>query len=410
MIDMRTLRILSTSFIFLVVFALASNGKTKYQLSINASDFVGYYDNTEHEVTTTATEVDPSDPNNPKTFEVTLGYYNVKYENSSFICFNKGNGCIYNKTNLGKITEKVSYYIYSGISSVYVYYGNRTKPYDSQSINNNNNYGFFQIINLSNGQEAKLDNIIIKFEIDDTPTTITLDENSADNNTTISSNGNKVVNVALKRSVTEDMWNAICLPFSMTTDQMTTVFGEGYHLQEFSSVSTENGGTQLQFQEVSGNSVAGTPYIIYPTKSISSGETVSIDGVTISSSAPTTVEKTDRSDNTYTYQGIYVPTVLEKGNKSIIFIGANNKFYWPNTDSPMKAFRAYFTLPSQASSSNISLSTEDQGVTDRIQLSEIQGIEASGNIYSIHGQYVGNSPNDLPKGLYITNGHKFIVK
>ena len=159
---------------------------------------------------------------------------------------------------------------------------------------------------------------------------------------------------------------------------------------------------------------AGKPYIVYPTRSTLASVAEVISGVTISNTAtPSTITIYDASNNPYTYQGIYIPTVLERGNKNIIFIGPDNKIYWPNTDNPMKAFRAYFTLPSSNTSSNFSLSTEEQGVVNNISMAEVSGLGShcsADGIYTLYGQLVGTSTDQLPKGIYITNGRKFIVK
>lgn len=35
---------------------------------------------------------------------------------------------------------------------------------------------------------------------------------------------------------------------------------------------------------------------------------------------------------------------------------------------------------------------------------------ANSNVYSVSGQYLGNSIDNLPKGLYIVNGKKIVIK
>ncbi len=381
---------------------------TVYTLEITPADFTSCYD---YSYSNNVNHKTQAHSESGATFEVEWISDRIWYKNTEYsLC--AMNGYIYNTTNLESIKE-VKVYTYDGSGDyIYIYYGDSQKPASNQTIGDND--GYFQVKNY--GTESQIKKVIITFKIDDTPPTIELHENSSENSTIISSNLGNTVNVNLSRSLTANMWNAICLPFSLNSNQKTALFGKGYSLQEFSSIGNENGGTQLNFQAVatSDDLQAGIPYIVYPTISTTSQE---ISGVTIASTAePAVVTKADNSGKIYTYQGIYIPTRLDNiagDPKQVLFIGANNKFYWPKTSNPMKAFRAYFILPSAGASSNFSLSTEEQGVSDGISLSEVTGLDIQGspnNIYTLHGQLVGSFSDQLPKGIYIANGRKFIVK
>ena len=220
------------------------------------------------------------------------------------------------------------------------------------------------------------------------------------------------VTVNLYRSLTADMWNAICLPFSLTTEQRNTLFGEGHKLQKFDNIGSDNGGTQLNFVEVTGATVAGEPYIVMPTQSVQKNAVVVLSNVNITSTEPTVVNVDD-----YTFQGIYNPTQLNNitsDPKQVLFIGANNKFYWPNTSTPMKAFRAYFIVPADAAGAgSMALGTDDNGIITSIPMAELDGLFIQGvndRVYTISGQYIGTKTEGLAKGIYIVNGRKFIVK
>lgn len=244
---------------------------------------------------------------------------------------------------------------------------------------------------------------------------ITLKE-GLDNTETINDNENNSVTVNLYRSLTAGMWNAICLPFAMNDTQRKALFGEGYELQEFTSAELDaEGTTQLNFSKVNADvsTVAGTPYIVWPTQSVQSGAVVPINGVTISSTEPSGINK-----NNYIFQGIYNPTALEDmsaARENILFIGANNQLLKPSANSgAMKGFRAYFILPTNnTGASTMSLCTEDNGVITSIPLAEVSGLFTNMDnhrVYSISGQYLGNKTEGLTKGIYIVNGRKFIVK
>ena len=244
-----------------------------------------------------------------------------------------------------------------------------------------------------------------------------------DNTTTISNNENKLVTVNLYRSLTADMWNAICLPFAMTDAQRKALFGEGYELQEFSSVETnDNGFPQLNFTKVSAstNTTAGTPYIVWPTQSVQADAVVPINGVTIvapSNDKPDAVSQSLEGKD-YFFQGIYSPTALQDmgaNRKNILFLGRGSQLLTPSENSgAMKGFRAYFILPASSTEAGaLSLNTEDSGIITSIPMAEVDGLYTNmdnNRVYSISGQYIGTKTEGLAKGIYIVNGRKFIVK
>ena len=159
------------------------------------------------------------------------------------------------------------------------------------------------------------------------------------------------------------MWNTICLPFNLNSNQKVLLFGEGYHLHEFYGIDNDNGVTHLKFRAVAEGDdlAAGIPYIVYPTKSLASEEAEKLTEVVISTPSPQAITINDENGNAFTYQGIYVPTRIDNikdDPKQVLFIGPDNHIYWPNTSNPLKGFRAYFTLPSSTYSANVYLSTE----------------------------------------------------
>jgi hypothetical protein len=238
---------------------------------------------------------------------------------------------------------------------------------------------------------------------------ITLNESSTDNGTIISNavKQGKVLAVNLYRQLTANMWNAICLPFDMDDAKMTELFGDGYKLRSFSSVEKDGANVTLKFAGAT-TLQAGVPYIVLPTKTVECNAVAVVSDVKLTSTQPGVVTKTaDGRD--YTFQGIYAPKSFTVGDKSIRFIGSGNKFYYPNSENPMRAFRAYFTLPSGATDAKVGMSfDEDMGVATGIVA--VDGGAVSGRIYSMSGQYVGTSTQGLPRGLYIRDGRKFVVK
>lgn len=215
--------------------------------------------------------------------------------------------------------------------------------------------------------------------------------------------------VMLYRSLTAGTWNTICLPFVPTPEQADAIFGEGAKFAEFSSVS--NG--VMQFKSVAGSLVAGRPYLVLPTKSQTASSPIKLTGVTIPDTA---IEPTPVTKNGYSFVGIYTMTPFPINDRTIRFVAANNKLKYPSTASasnpnlstPLKALRAYISLPNAQTSNGAKDYFEvDSFVPTSIANIQIEG-DGDGAIYNIGGQRVEGK--SLPKGIYIRDGKKFVVK
>lgn len=221
---------------------------------------------------------------------------------------------------------------------------------------------------------------------------------SADNSITAQT----CATVNLTRSLVADTWNTICLPFVPSTDQANTIFGEGAKFAEFSSVSND----VMQFTSVDVDDLqAGTPYLVLPTRDDNASSSIELTGVNITATSPTTV-----THDGYSFIGIYSPTSFEEEIWSTTrFVGSNNKLLKPNTTEALKALRAYFTVPAVPGTSSAKKYTfaVDSFVPTSIDNIQIEG-DGDGAIYNIGGQRVEGK--SLPKGIYIREGKKFVVK
>ena len=228
---------------------------------------------------------------------------------------------------------------------------------------------------------------------------------SADN--TITAQTGATVN--LTRSLVKGTWNTICLPFVPTSEQVIDIFGEGAKFAEFSSVS--NG--VMQFTSVAvGSLVAGTPYLVLPTENLSTDNPVVLTRVCIPATA---IEPTPVEHDGYKFIGIYSPTPFAKEDwDAIRFVGTGNNLLKPNVSNPLKpnesnplkALRAYFTVGASNGAKKYTFAV-DSFVPTSIANIQIEG-DGDGAIYNIGGQRVEGK--SLPKGIYIREGKKFVVK
>lgn len=240
------------------------------------------------------------------------------------------------------------------------------------------------------------------------PATVTLDETSDDISTVISENNGKTVNVTLKRTISKDYLNPVCLPFDLSAEKIAEVFGVGSVVSDYTSVE----GTVMNFTPVT-TMTANHPYIVQATESFG---TKNIAGVTLKTIAEETIAEGEKENivtfenSNSTFLGSFVGSpsivVFSKDVEMKLFLGKDGNLYHPTSGSKMKGMRAYFDVTDLTSSEakvNIGGSLSSIGKL-------MNGEAITGKVYNLNGQYVGNTLDGLAKGLYIINGKKYIVK
>lgn len=220
--------------------------------------------------------------------------------------------------------------------------------------------------------------------------------------------------VTLTKPLKAGVWNAICLPFSMTEQQVRNAFGEDARIAEFKKVDESGKKAVASFgMHYYQLITAGKPCLIKPSQV---SDTYTISGVTIDTEKALTV--TD-SNKKFDFVGTYAPTTMPTNSH---FLGSNDgKLYYITTAKNISGLKAFLKPVENNSGAKLSIAF-DSTVND--QDNNTTGIEAikdytdkeaansSANkgIYNINGQFVGTNPAILPQGIYVKNGKKFIVK
>ena len=210
----------------------------------------------------------------------------------------------------------------------------------------------------------------------------------------------------------DNSWNTICLPFAMTAEQVTAQLAPT-KLMTLSTATFDDGTLTLNFADATEGIEAGKPYII----KWASGDnfTPTFEGVTVSSTAPTDVEGTAAN-----FHGIYSPYSTGGENKSMLYLGASNKLYYPSADMTINAFRAYFTLngieagptsssaPAAARAFVLNFGDGD-GATGILSLSaDSKDSKDNAAWYDMQGRRLSGKPT--ASGIYINSGNKVVIK
>lgn len=213
------------------------------------------------------------------------------------------------------------------------------------------------------------------------------------------------VDVLVKRTITAGQWSTICLPFDLDNSTFETIFGTGTVLAEFDNFSSDdnyetmaiNFKTATQFK-------ANTPYLIKTTNDITSFEvnaTIEPDDIKVGS-----------SKKGFFYGTYKACTVVPEDH---LFISKSN-FYYSTGLTMIRGFRGYFYFKEKLKTSagtRAIISLDGQSIGDGTTgINSLSFIPKNGKVYSISGAFMGEKENlnSLPKGVYIVDGKKVVIK
>lgn len=268
------------------------------------------------------------------------------------------------------------------------------------------------------------------FSFDEGETKPTVDEVSyADDKTNDvkETKAGHVAKVSINRSMKAGIWTTCVLPFSLNKEQVDAIFGETY------SATAPQGTQILYFDRVEGNKVyfvrhayntivAGKPFLIKPTKEVTSINTADVEEYPY-----VTIENTNPTDwcagNDYTWASSYSNDMTVKEGDGFISNkdGSFKNFVGPS--GTLKGFRGYLKrtetqtgakpiMLQVVNSSNVDGNNgETTGIEDLIIDADGQLMPTNGKVYNINGQLVSEDANSflsLPSGIYIINGKKYI--
>ena len=267
------------------------------------------------------------------------------------------------------------------------------------------------------------------FDEDETEPTVDQVNYNADdanaNNEVVKTAEGHVAQVKIARKMLANRWTTCVLPFSLNKHQVDAIFGATY------SIDNKEGTQILYFDHVEGSKayfvrhayntiVAGKPFLIKPTK-----EVTSINTADVKAYPYVTIENTEPAkwceSNGYVWTSSYNTMNIVKND---YFIGASDgKFKaYSAASGTVKGFRGFLkaNLPAGAKPKMLSISTssitdgndgETTGIEDLIITTDGELMPANSRVYNINGQLVSedaSSFQSLPSGIYIINGKKYI--
>ncbi len=205
-------------------------------------------------------------------------------------------------------------------------------------------------------------------------------------------------------------WNTICLPFRLNGIEGTPLAGAT--VKSLVSSDFSNGTLTLNFTKKSVTSLeAGRPYIVKWDEGDNIEEPVFVKTITTEHLSPVETDYVD-------FVGSFSPVELVADDKSVLYLGADNTLYYPESNLTLAACHAYFKLKGitagdiPAAGVNIVLNFD--GEASAIDHSPLSIDHSPLNIdhsddawYSIDGRKLTGKPTQ--KGVYIHSGRKIVI-
>ena len=189
-----------------------------------------------------------------------------------------------------------------------------------------------------------------------------------------------VNDLKIKRSITQNKWVGLCLPFDYSIPK-------GWDVRELDHVNGSGENASMIFDTAS-NIEAGKPYIVKTNADVSF---IEVNNATISPMTTTV------SNNGVNMIGNIGQTSIPKGSYYISTEGTLKKLTAENAN--LKGFRAYFTVDEASGIKALNLGTEN----DATGISSVDANESE-VIYNIAGQRLKR----VQKGINIVNGKKVL--
>lgn len=225
------------------------------------------------------------------------------------------------------------------------------------------------------------------------------------------------VNTTLTKNYTNTGWNAFFVPFDFT---LTAEMLNNFEFATLFNASLENGNgsTIIAYHEAkAGDKIAAFfPCLI---KAKATGEqTLDVGKVDYKSNV--TSKGCSSITELYTFYPVMENTYIAAKKGYYLNSEQNSFVYNVNAGAYIQPFRYYMTIQDKNTNSYIVPTSggaskakfcvigegEATGITDIVD----DAANASGKVYNLQGVLVGNTTEGLPKGVYIKNGRKIIVK
>lgn len=231
--------------------------------------------------------------------------------------------------------------------------------------------------------------------------------------------GVKGVNTTLTKNYTNTGWNAFFVPFDFTlTEEMLNDFE--FATLYATALENGNGSPAISYKMAkAGDKIAAFFPCLIKAKAMGE-QKLNVGEVDYKSIKGVTPKDCSSITELYTFHPVMENTYIAAKHGYYLNSKQNSFVYNIHPEAYIQPLRYYMTIQDRATMSYIEPANggaskvkicvigenEPTGITDLAD----EAVNASGKIYNLQGVVVGNTTEGLPKGVYIKNGRKIIVK
>ena len=223
-----------------------------------------------------------------------------------------------------------------------------------------------------------------------------------DNSTFISTNNGVVYDITLTRTLQAGGWNTFCVPFNISSAQITSIFGEGTKVRELNSSNFNSTTKALTLNFTNAESIeAGKPYLVKVDAAVPNptfSNVTIVDGTT----------EVTPTGGYVTFVPVMNPIPLSKDDKTVLFVTGGDKLTYPNSTGNINGFRAYFKLLGDAAANARSFNMSFDDDPTMITTTNLTNSTNDGTWHTLDGCHIEGQP--IRKGVYIHNGKKTVIK
>lgn len=226
------------------------------------------------------------------------------------------------------------------------------------------------------------------------------------------------------RTFTTDKWNSLILPVDMTADQVKAAFGEKAKIARFNRLEDK----WIYFDMQTDNNLhieKNVPYIIKPTKqptavnrnyNVGGEKTKHINGLVYTvtgigytnQTAPLQHEDTEKTNGMTHYGSYKKPTVVPAD--SYILHNSGDMVHTAVDHKNIKSYRTWLRETTPSGETLQMRVEQNDGPSTGIKVIEETAKNANA-VYNVSGMRMNSSNTDnLPKGVYIINNKKVVIK
>lgn len=231
--------------------------------------------------------------------------------------------------------------------------------------------------------------------------------------------GVKGVNTTLTKNYTNTGWNAFFVPFDFTlTEEMLNNFE--FATLYATALENGNGSPAISYKMAKADDkiAAFFPCLV---KAKATGElNLNVGEVDYKSIKGVTPKDCSSITELYTFHPVMENTYIAAKHGYYLNSKQNSFVYNIHPEAYIQPLRYYMTIqdrgdmsyiePANGGASKVKIcvigENEPTGITNIVD----EAASASGKVYNLQGVVVGNTTEGLPKGVYIKNGRKIIVK